>query len=129
MLAWCGGNGDGAKGRGFPGIHADHVAKAYLTRCLFGSTYDGDGHLFVRVRLEGFHIVVVVVIMTDGDSIQSRQSLQGDAVGFAVIVAISLRKPGISQHPVAVEVDEHTGVCNASNGQCTHVCTPSCDFS
>src|SRR6516164_11551984 len=73
VLARCGGDGDGTKGCGFPDLHADHVAKAYLTRRLFSSTYDCDGYLFVRVRLEGFHVVVIVVVMTDGDTIQSRQ--------------------------------------------------------
>src|ERR1700682_3182982 len=117
MLALYSGYGDGTKGGDLQGIHLDYVSKANLACRLSSASYHRHGHLLVRVDLKGLHIVVVIVLVTDDDPSESRQILQGNTIRFAVIIAGFLRKPGIGQHPVPVEVDEHARVCNTSNSQ------------
>src|SRR5258708_25189456 len=122
MFAGRGGDGDGTKMGGLPGIHLSNIAKADFARGLRNAAFDGHWHLLVRVCLKGLHIIVVVVTMAYDHPSQMRQILQSDAIWFTVIVAKFLRKPGVGQNAIASKVDEDAGMCDAGDGQGCHVC-------
>jgi hypothetical protein len=67
---------------------------------------------------------VIIVVVTDCNTIQPRQITQRDPVGFAVVIAWTLGIPGVGEDRVPIDIDEDRRMRDTSNRESRHAFSP-----